>query len=370
MNKKLLKTISVVMAAATIMSAMAMTTSADVVSAQATGSSSQAAEPQIIAAPSPIYGLVDTGIWYYLVNPGQAANGTMVYSLDCTNWSASIPTGMEPGTYRVYFKVVSEDGRRSTGYNYVETTIVNPGPRDFVNLMYVKLLNRSADANSLSYLTHEITFNSKTGADIVNALINSVEFRNRNLSDEDFVEVLYAALAGRYSDPVGKANWVNLLRNGATRSEIVTRFINSYEFADICLTYGVVSGGTAAPSKTLRASSTIRFFVNRLYFVCFGRNADEAGMEYWSSQIANLHMTGTQAAYNLIFSAELGRANLNDTQFVTVLYRALLGREPDAAGLSSWVSSLQSGTTRQQVFYQFTGSNEFGTICENCNVRR
>lgn len=330
MNKTLVKTITTVMAATTVMSAMAITSNASAISRPYPGTVATAtAEPQVIAAPSPIYGLIDTGTWYYLVNAGQAANGKMLYSLDNTNWSESIPTAMQPGTYTIYFKVVSNDGKSATGVNYVQTTIANPGPRDFVNLMFVKLLGRNADATSLNYLTHEITFDNKTGSDIVLGIINSAEFKNLNLNNSDFVERLYAALAGRYSDPTGKANWVNLLNNGSSREDVAKRFINAYEFADICVTYGVVSGGTAAPTKTIKASSSVRFFVNRLYTACFGRNADNDTIESWSSQIANLHLTGTQAASNIIFGTELTRANVDDTQFITILYRALLGREPD-----------------------------------------
>ncbi len=373
MNKSLMKTITCVVAASTIISGLMMTSNAAALSGRATltsAAATPAAAPQIIAAPSPVYNLVDTGTWYYLAYPGQAANGVMVYSLDNTNWSTTIPTGMQPGTYRIYFKVVSTDGKTSTGVNYIETTIANPGPRDFVNLMYVKLLNRNADVNSLNALTHDITYSGKTGADIVLSIISSAEFINLNLSNEDFVERLYAALAGRYSDPTGKANWVNLLRSGATRQDVARRFINAYEFADICLTYGVRSGSTAAPTITKSASSSVRFFVNRLYTSCFGRNADEGGMEYWSSQLANLHVTGTQAAYNFVFSDEMNRANLNDTQFITVLYRALLGREPDAAGLTTWTNYLQSGASRQDLFNQIAAANEFGGICETCGVIR
>lgn len=373
MNKTLIKTITGVIAASTVIGGLMITSNAAEVNnsnIRRIPAVVQEAEPQVIAAPSPVYNLVDTGIWYYLANPGQAANGTMVYSLDGANWSTSIPTAMQPGTYKIYFKVVSNDGRSSTGVNYIQTTIANPGPRDFVNLMYTKLLNRAADVNSLNNLTHDITFNGKTGADVVNTIISSAEFTNLNLSNEDFVERLYAALAGRYSDPTGKANWVNLLKNGSTRQEVAARFINAYEFSNICVTYGVTSGSTAAPTITKRASSSVRFFVNRLYTSCFGRNADENGMESWSSNLANLRMTGTQVAYNLIFSDDMNRANLNDTQFITVLYRALLGREPDAAGLTTWTNYLQSGATRQDLFNQFAATNEFGGICETCGVIR
>ncbi len=224
MNKNLVKTITGVMAATTIISAMAITSNADVATPVVSHAAiTQAAAPQVRVAPTPVSGLIDTGTWYNLVYPGQALNGKMVYSLDNCNWSEAIPVAMEAGTYKVYFKVVSNDGAQETEVNFVQITIANPGPRDFVNLMFVKLLNRNADVNSLNNLAHGITFDNKTGADIVYGIISSSEFRNLNLSNEDYVERLYQALAGRSSDPAGKANWVNLLKNGATREEVVVQ---------------------------------------------------------------------------------------------------------------------------------------------------
>ncbi|MCQ2516976.1 MAG: hypothetical protein MJ094_09000, partial [Saccharofermentans sp.] len=74
MKKTLIKTITGVMVATTVMSAMVITSNASVVPAQmsrATTAVTQSAAPQIVAAPTPVYGLVDTGTWWSLVIPGK-----------------------------------------------------------------------------------------------------------------------------------------------------------------------------------------------------------------------------------------------------------------------------------------------------------
>ncbi|MCQ2516888.1 MAG: hypothetical protein MJ094_08515, partial [Saccharofermentans sp.] len=74
MKKSLLKTIACVVAATTVMSAMVITSNASrvpthMISVASSGSMSGA--PQIVEAPTPVYGLVDTGTWWSLVIPGK-----------------------------------------------------------------------------------------------------------------------------------------------------------------------------------------------------------------------------------------------------------------------------------------------------------
>ena len=48
-----------------------------------------------------------------------------------------------------------------------------------------------------------------------------------------------------------------------------------------------------------------------------------------------------------------------DVDYVTALYRDLLGREPDAGGLAGWVTHLETGMTREAVKAGFLQSDEY-----------
>ena len=61
-------------------------------------------------------------------------------------------------------------------------------------------------------------------------------------------------------------------------------------------------------------------------------------------------------------SPEFEGKGLNNEAFVKVLYRTFLGRECDAAGLKAWVTTLQSGSTRDEVAAGFAYSTEFSNI--------
>ena len=61
--------------------------------------------------PTAITPLKYNGSNQALVNPGSGvANGTLQYSLNGTSWSTSIPTGLLPGDYNVYYRVLANSG--------------------------------------------------------------------------------------------------------------------------------------------------------------------------------------------------------------------------------------------------------------------
>ena len=80
------------------------------------------------AAPTAISNLEYSGSAQNLVNGGTAENGTMAYSLDGTNWSSTIPTGINAGTYTVYYMVQGDATHADyiPANNTIEVTIAMP----------------------------------------------------------------------------------------------------------------------------------------------------------------------------------------------------------------------------------------------------
>jgi len=64
-----------------------------------------------------------TGEAQELVNPGRALFGAMQYSLDGTNYSSNIPTGIDVGEYTIYYKVVGDEEHDDTEAATVSVTI-------------------------------------------------------------------------------------------------------------------------------------------------------------------------------------------------------------------------------------------------------
>ena len=105
----------------------------------------------------------------------------------------------------------------------------------FVARMYETTLGRLGDPGGQKYWTEGLASGELTGIGCAVNFIQSKEYTSKNLSDEEYVENLYAAFMGRPSDAAGKANWVNGLKSGEmTRDMVFAGFANSAEFEKIC----------------------------------------------------------------------------------------------------------------------------------------
>ncbi len=98
----------------------------------------------------------------------------------------------------------------------------------------------------------------------------------------------------------------------------------------------------------------------RLYWAYFVRRPDAAGLQYWVGQRrsgVSLQRISTSFASSPEFRSRYG--SLSNRQFVDLVYRNVLGRAPDASGLSYWVRELDRGVSRGQVMVGFSESPEY-----------
>lgn len=100
--------------------------------------------------------------------------------------------------------------------------------------------------------------------------------------------------------------------------------------------------------------------VYRFYQAALGRAPDSVGQNFWTAELQGGKGLATVASgfvnsteYNTRFGA------LDDAGFVSLTYRNVLGRAPDAPGLSYWLNNLSHGATRQDVVVNFSESYEF-----------
>lgn len=229
--------------------------------------------------------------------------------------------------------------------------------RKYVERCYQYILGRSVDASGLNTWTQKI-ISGHGGAEIVKDLIISDEFKAKRKNDAEVVEILYQAMLGRGSDPSGKANWLNCLNEGVSYRYIINGFAGSQEFKRICASYGIVAG-TSEITEARDLNIGVTGFVMRNYRTILGRDADVDGLNNWCNQILYCGMTPAHVAYGFVFSQEASNKNLNNAQYTEMLYEAILGRNSDASGKNHWISLLNTGMAREQVFWGFANSVEF-----------
>lgn len=152
------------------------------------------------------------------------------------------------------------------------------------------------------------------------------------------VQQQYLDILGRVGDTGGVQTWVNALQGGSlSPASLIDQFIKSNEFAAV-----------VAPAA-------------RLYWAYFRRDPDVDGLLYWAGRLragAGLLAVSDAFAASPEFTSTYG--SLSDGAFVDLVYRNVLGRAPDAGGLSYWTGQLQQRRiTRGGVMVGFSESAEY-----------
>ncbi|MBD0270821.1 MAG: DUF4214 domain-containing protein [Acetobacteraceae bacterium] len=113
------------------------------------------------------------------------------------------------------------------------------------------------------------------------------------------------------------------------------------------------------PSTTSPAAQ-----VTRLYDTVFNREPEDVGLTFWTNALragADLDDLAGLFVETPEFRDRYG--DTSNQEFVTLLYRNALNREPDAAGQAFWVDVLVSGRAdREDVVLAFSESAEHTAI--------
>lgn len=236
----------------------------------------------------------------------------------------------------------------------------------FVGRFYLYILGREADASGLEAWTNNLKSGKEDGVAVGAGFIESAEFKGRNLSDEEYIKVLYKAFFDREADSSGLESWKKVLNEGLTRRQVYRGFAESQEFAKICSQYHI-NQGKVVMSAYKDQNEGVTKFVYRCYSLCLGRIPDEGGLEGWCKAIITGSNTAKQAAYGFVYSDEFKNRNFSDEEYVEILYRVFMGREADGAGLNAWVNVLQE-RSRLHVFNGFADSQEFRDLCAGYGI--
>lgn len=237
----------------------------------------------------------------------------------------------------------------------------------FVERMYTIVLGRTAEEDGLSYWTNELLSQSIDGAGLAQGFIISDEFAARGLQEDGYINILYYTFFDRAPDDEGSTYWISQLENGVSRAEVLSGFVNSKEFGQICSNYGIARG-TMDPDGTSIFNSGVRNFVQRLYLEVLLRNGELEGIEYWCYAINKGQISPVDCAKDFFYSEEFLSRNSSDEEFIETLYRTFMGRTYDEAGKAYWINQMQAGMLRDMVLSEFASSREFRQIIAQYGV--
>ena len=194
------------------------------------------------------------------------------------------------------------------------------------------------------------------------------------------VDAFYQDILHRAAEPGGLLAWSQALAAGVPRDRIANEFLNSVEHRsqvvsdyyravlgrspdDAGLKYWVSALGAgdrlehilasllASPEYFARQGNDVTEFVKGVYRDVLGRPGDPAGVGYWSN-VANVSGRG-EVASSFVTSPEY-RGRL-----AAGWYETYLRRKADDAGRDYWAGQLAHGATQEFVQSQFAGSPEY-----------
>src|SRR5262245_27082781 len=201
----------------------------------------------------------------------------------------------------------------------------------FIRGFYATVLGRTPATTELTPWADFLRSNCNAGGvqTVARAFFGSPEFAARPLTLAGQVTVLYRTLLGRAPDPAGLAAWVDVLRQG--RLQLALRgFIPSAEFRAL------------VPDRTNRAA--VDAVITRFYTEILGRAPEAAGRIAWVNFVLATGALET-GAVGFLASPEFETRTLTPAGYVTILYRAFLGRPPDPAGRAAWEAVLSTTLT-------------------------
>lgn len=124
---------------------------------------------------------------------------------------------------------------------------------------------------------------------------------------------------------------------------------------------GDLFGDLANPDSVAKA------FVDRVYNAAYGREPDDAGLDFWSDVLIDREPGKLEEADRAFLASfflsaaefvERYGSDPSDAEYVDAMYRNVLDRNADAAGLSFWIGQMERGLGYEDILVYFADSQE------------
>ncbi|WP_298530676.1 leucine-rich repeat protein [uncultured Ruminococcus sp.] len=164
------------------------------------------------------------------------------------NWKNRLSVGMSIQSICKGFVGSSEFRGLCDYYKITPGSITPKYARDenyertyFIYRLYKNCLGRNPSASEVENWCKQIKA-GKTGSSIAYGFIFSKEYNGKNVSNSQFVDMLYRTILGRNGDTNGVKSWTAKLNAKATRESVFNGFLFSTEFKNQCDKAGIKVG--------------------------------------------------------------------------------------------------------------------------------
>ncbi|MGL5650217.1 MAG: DUF4214 domain-containing protein [Paraclostridium sp.] len=237
-----------------------------------------------------------------------------------------------------------------------------------IRQFYKGFYGREADNDGVEYWSNEIVSQRRTVANVFECFINSDECKSKNYNNEEYVKALYIGLQGREPDGAGLEYWTSQLGLGQSRKVVLYNIFNSNEFQTKLDLMGIKNKGQIDLDLNDNKGS-VKNLINQFYKGIYGREADNSGLEFWSSQVLDGKKSIAEILLTFTNSDECKSKNYNNEEYVKSIYTALFNRNPNNEDLNYWVGVLEDGNSRVSVLAVNVNSKEFQDILNNIGIK-
>ncbi len=291
-----------------------------------------------------------------------------------SNWLELLSNGCTRKVVLAGFVSSTEFTKLCANYHVVRGTYTSDDVRDqnpqvtaFVYRLYHIALNREPDTAGFQDWISQLLAGKITGAKLAWSFFGSSEFTKKNVSNTEYVKILYQVFLNRTYDAKGLEDWVDVLDSGMSRLYVASGFSNSTEFQSLCTRYNITRG-TLTSSESRDKNREMTTMVTNFYQYVLGRTPKASEINDWTEKLQSGEVSGLDLAVSFFFSTEYLNKKTTDKEFVTALYQCMLGRNPESKGLTYWMEKLDSGMTRKSLCAQIAESSEYTSKCKAMGV--
>lgn len=244
------------------------------------------------------------------------------------------------------------------------------GVGSFVNRLYSEALGRAPDSAGYNDWCARLSFGEITGAEAAEGFFLGTEYQARNTDDVTFVNSLYRIFFNREADQAGLDTWVNALASGTSRHDVMMGFINSPEWANLCIEYRIYSGSSSLPTCLPNDISNETNFVTSMYGYFANNAISSDDVTSLSTNLALMNISARQIMYNLIFSDRYISTVKASTpgQTINTFYKAFYGREALPAEINAFCRIMGDGVDLDYLFNYFVSSDRFANSCASKGI--
>jgi len=147
------------------------------------------------------------------------------------------------------------------------------------------------------------------------------------------------------------------LKDDNFRGKIATGIYNGI------IEYIKIYGNNVLGAKKFASAQS---FVKRVYQRSLNIDPDQKTINNWANNLAAGKISHEDVIRNIITSKQFNDRNLTDEQYVTVLYKTVLDRDPESNGAAYWLDQLKK-ISRKTVLEYFLTSPEFAALLNQYN---